>query len=289
MRLLQGKQRERKSIARQTKPPLTKYYRSDGASDKPSPFNKRVKKQSLKKILLASADTLAIVALFLVIAYSLAVSDSPLVKSTSSAYHNQQTYQAAVKKELSGIKNRNKFTFDEQKISQTLKRQFPEISSVSVELPIFSPKPTIRLTIAEPSFILNSGSQLYIVSSSGRAITSANGFPNLASLIVVNDETGFRSSLGQQVISKEGVAFLDNLLAQSKKNNVPISNLTLPAKAQELHLRTSDTNYFVKFFLDGDSDTQIGQFLAARHNFEARGVSPSEYLDVRVPGRIYYK
>lgn len=268
---------------------MTTYYRSGESGGKPSPFAKRPKKRGYKKFFLTSADTVAVIILFLIIGYSLLVSSNPEVKITASSYHNQQDYKKTVAESLGSLKNRNKFTFDEQSIAKSLRNKYPEISNVDVELPIFSPVPTFRLSIAEPSFILNSSGRLYIVSSSGRAITSANGFPNLSSLVVVNDETGFRTVLGQQVMSHEGILFLNNLLAQSKKAGVPVSTITLPAKAEELHLRTSDKNYYTKFYLGGDANVEIGQFLAARHSFDSKGTQPSEYLDVRVPGKIYYK
>jgi hypothetical protein len=77
-------------------------------------------------------------------------------------------------------------------------------------------------------------------------------------------------------------------LAQTRRAGVPIKSLTFPPLAQELDLATEDQPYFVKFYLGGDPLVQAGTFLAARHQFSS-GVKPSVYLDVRVPGKIFYK
>jgi cell division septal protein FtsQ len=58
---------------------------------------------------------------------------------------------------------------------------------------------------------------------------------------------------------------------------------------QKLDLRAKDQPYFVKFYLGGDPLAQIGQYLAARHHFNEAGQQPAEYLDVRVPGKVFFK
>jgi hypothetical protein len=90
-------------------------------------------------------------------------------------------------------------------------------------------------------------------------------------------------------LSAIDIAFIKAILVHCAKTGIKVDSLTLPTIAQEVDLRTKDRPYFVKFYLGGDSATQIGQFLAARHNFDQTGSQPGEYLDVRVNGKIFYK
>jgi len=221
--------------------------------------------------------------------YSLILKPEPKIVATSLAYRPVGDYASAAQAQLKSPKNRTKLTIDEQAITSRLKRQFSEIQVASVGLPIFGQKPVINLDIAPPSFILNSDSQRYIVDNAGVAVALASSLPNLKSLPVIDDQSGFSAQVGHQALSSSSVAFINQLVAQAKLSKVPISTITLPALAQELDIRTSDKPYFTKFYLGGDASVQIGQFLAARHQFASTHVDPADYLDVRVSGKIYYK
>jgi hypothetical protein len=108
-------------------------------------------------------------------------------------------------------------------------------------------------------------------------------------LTEVTDQSGFSANAGQQVMSADSVKFVNALVAQLKHANVPISEIILPPLAQELNLKISDRPYYVKFYLGGDVLQQTGQFLATRKQFSQTNTQPAEYLDVRVPGKIFYK
>jgi hypothetical protein len=283
-------QRARKPRVDTDGPTLTKYYRSGNSSESASPFKRTPSKGKLRLRLLKSVDFIAIAAIFVLIGYSLMVSSKPVVVASDTSYHSMSDYQAAIAAELGLLKNRNKITIDETQIVLNIKKKFPEVTSLSLELPLFSQTPTARLTISPPSFVLNNMGRLYIVSTAGKAVLPASSLPAQNSLAVVNDQTGFNAAVGKQVLSSEGVEFLSELLVQSQQAGIKIQSIVLPPKAQELHLRTADKpGYYVKFYIGGDAKLQIGQFLATRHRFEVDNITPGEYLDVRVPGKIYYK
>ncbi|MGH7156635.1 MAG: hypothetical protein ACREGG_00760, partial [Candidatus Saccharimonadales bacterium] len=87
----------------------------------------------------------------------------------------------------------------------------------------------------------------------------------------------------------DSVGFINTVIAECKHSKVPISSLVLPTTPQELDLHTADQPYYVKFYLGGDVLNEAGQFLAARNHFAQTKQSPSQYLDVRVQGKIFYK
>ena len=286
------RQKPRVPLARGKKAPATKYYRSGSISDKSSPFEtaqQKMPKPVVRKLLFGAADTLVLIALIFGLIYSLLVRPDPQISTTSTAYQQISVYRQAAIKQFQILKNRNKITLDEQGIIKSLQAQFPEIASASVELPLFSESPIVHLNIAAPTFFMSSGGNLYIVDSQGYVVAKAGSLPAIKNLAHLSDQSGFKIHLGQQAMSSANVAFINTLVAETNRAKVPISSLTLPALAQELDLRTSDRGYFVKFFLGGDVLQQAGQFLAARHNFDQTGSQPTQYLDVRVPGKIYYK
>lgn len=254
-----------------------------------SPFSKKVSSAKAKRFAAKSLNVLIIFVILACLVYSLVLNQQPKIIASSSSYHSTSTYQSAAAKQFAPLKNHTKLTVDEQAIVQNIKKQFPEVTVASVGLPLLGQKPTVRLNISAPSFSLNVGSQRYIVDKAGVAVDLATKLPLLKNLPVVDDQSGFNVRVGNQVLSTSSVAFITQLVAQSKLSKVPISSITLPPLAQELDVRTSDKPYYTKFYLGGDPSIQIGQFLAARHQFDATHQDPADYLDVRVSGKIYFK
>jgi hypothetical protein len=221
--------------------------------------------------------------------YSLLISPNPTVKANNLTFHSLAEYKTAAAAQLAHFDNRNKITFDESGLTTALKKQFPEISSVQVELPLFSEHPSIFLTIDRANFFLESQGIRYVIDSSGKAITKAANLPAVGNLPIINDTSGFAITPGRQVLSSSGVAFISTVIAQCRQANIKIASLTLPAVPQELDLKAKDRSYFVKFFLGGDVMSQAGQYLASRHHFDETNQQPSQYLDVRVDGKVFYK
>ena len=221
--------------------------------------------------------------------YSLLVKPTPKLIVNDTTYHSAADYQSVVDDQLKSLKDRNKITFNEQEIVNSLQKKFPEIANVSIELPLLSETPVVTLDVAAPSFFLRSNGQDYIIDDQGVATGVTEQQPKIKGLTTLSDQSGFKTFLGERVLSAQSVNFINSVLAQAAHANIPVKSLILPTQYQELDLQTADRAYFVKFYLGGDALLQTGQFLAARHNFDANGNQPSQYLDVRVPGKIFYK
>ena len=266
------------------------YYRSGPAEAGASPFVRKVNKKGLaRKYFVRTLDVVVLIILLGGLIYSLFVNSTPQIRLNDTTYHPASVYQAAAAKELGALKNRNKITLNESGVISSLQQQFPEIASASLELPLFSETPIIHLTVAKPSFFLASGGSDYIVDSQGVATAVARSLPQIKNLTTLTDQSGFGAEPGQQVLSAQSVAFINNVLGQTARSKIPVKSLVLPPQADEMDMYTSDRSYYVKFYLNGDPLLQSGQFLAARHNFDQTAAQPSQYLDVRVPGKIFYK
>jgi len=245
----------------------------------------------IRKIFGGLFDLTVLVSFIGFIIYSMLVSPTPKIITNSQTYHPIADYKKAAQQYLGSLTNRNKITLNEQAIVQKLQERFPEIAGAYIELPVLSQTPLIHLNIAQPSFTLINNNFSYIVDSQGVAVAKSNqeNISPINNNIYVTDQSGFIAKAGLQVMSASAVQFIDSLTAQLKHANVPVKAIVLPPLAQELYLQTTDRPYLVKFFLGGDVLQQTGQFLASRHQFDTKGGQPSTYLDVRVPGKVYYK
>lgn len=264
------------------------YYRTGARKEAGSPFKKKepkAKRAWSEKLV----DWMIFAAVVVALVYSLLVNSSPKVVSESWPYHAQAVYAQAVRHYLDNLQDKTKLTFNQSKLAQQLAKQFPEISDVSVEIPLISEQPVIRLAIADPQFVLTSNSKNYILDSQGVIVGLASDFKGLKELPTLNDQSGIGDIPGHRILSSSEVAFINEVLTQSKRAEVNISSAILPPQAQELDIKTADQPYQVKFYLGGDAAIQTGQFLAARHQFAKSTDAPQQYLDVRVKGKIYYK
>lgn len=277
-------------LGRQTgqrkKIPQANYYQGGGVNRSNDPFKRRTKRNN--NAVAKTIDVFIFIAVLAGLAYSLLVSPNPNVIASTTVYRPASTYRDGARESLGTIKDRTKISFDEQSTISSLQKQFPEISSASIELPLFSQRPTIRLQISRPAYTISGAGGVFVIDNDGVAVDRADKFPAVKGLLTIQDQSGYKISEGNKVLSGDNVSFINTVVAQAKHSNVPVAGFILPPAAQELDLKTADKSYLVKFYLGGDPLVQTGQWLAARHQFGS-GQQPASYLDVRVAGKIYYK
>lgn len=208
---------------------------------------------------------------------------------------SQATYQQAASRVLaSSLWNRNKITVNTASVASQLMRQFPELSSASVTLPLIGHRPIVYVQISQPAFIFNASNGSYVLDASGKALAlSANVATAKLHLPEVTDQTGLRARLGSGVLTSADTTFIRTVLAELAARQVAVGAVDLPAgAADELDIHLSNQNYYVKFNMhagSGDAREQAGAFLATQARLKSENITPSRYIDVRVDGRAYYQ
>jgi len=232
----------------------------------------------------------------LCVGYVLTLSSTPNViifnQSKLPPFRNTDEY-SQVAKELLGatLVNKTKITIDSTKIENSLREHFPELSNAVVTLPIIGRRPVVKLEIAPAVLIIRLSGQDYLISASGRSILSADkaDAENIKNLPVVVDESDLQAEPGQGVMTSAEVDFIRQVIAQLRTQNLTITSLILPQLPSELHIRIKNINYLVKFDMQGDARLQAGSFLAVKKRLESQNKNPSQYIDVRVEDKAYYK
>jgi len=207
--------------------------------------------------------------------------------------HDQSAYQAAADHLLTAsIWNRNKLTINTGKIEKQLTAQFPELASTTVTLPLLAHRPLIYIETAQPALLLSTADGTYMLDASGKALLTGaqlGRFNNLT-LPLVTDQSGLRVQLNHQVITSQNVGFIQTVVAQLAARHLTIATMTLPATASELDVQVAGQPYFVKFNLASNTARQqAGTYLATAAQLQKQGITPAQYIDVRVEGRAYYK
>lgn len=202
-------------------------------------------------------------------------------------------YKAAADQQLSGsIWSRNKITVNTNGLSQALLAQFPELNSVSVTVPLLAHRPVVYIATAEPVLILVTGNGSFVVDATGKALVGGTSPASLnePNLPLLNDQSGLHIQTTHQALPAANVGFIRVVLAQLAAKQLAVSDMTLPPAASEVDVHLKDQPYFVKFNLENDQPReQVGTFLATVTQLHRQNITPSQYVDVRVPGRAYYK
>ncbi len=208
-------------------------------------------------------------------------------------FHSEATYEAAGKKILSGsVLNRNKLTLDSAKLSRDLRKQFPELATVSVTVPLLAHRPIVYIQTTRPVLILSASNGSFVLDNSGHALFPSTEIKtsDSLSLPLVGDQSGLNVRIGQQVLSSKNVSFIEYVSKQLAAKNITVSAMTLPAAASQLDVQIAGKPYSVKFNLQSNTARQqVGTYLATSTQLDKQNITPAKYIDVRVDSRAYYQ
>lgn len=200
--------------------------------------------------------------------------------------------QAAAHSLGSSILNRSKLTADTAKVSKDLTQNYPEIHTATVAVPLLGQRPVVYIEPYRPSFVLTTtDNKAYLLDETGRALASVSQITDNGELSVptVEDKSGIQVNLGARALPTNTVQFTSQIASILDAAKVRYQSLVLPPASSELDVYISGTPYFVKFNLQADARLQAGTYLATKQRLEKDKITPSQYIDVRVNERAYYK
>lgn len=203
---------------------------------------------------------------------------------------DNSVYQAAAKQVLAQKPaNQTKFTLNTKAFDAEMRRQFPEVAKVTIALPLFGstsrvyiePSPAALLFIAKDN-------KAYIIDTQGRVISTNTGdAPH--GILAITDQSGISPKPGMQVLPSGDVKSIQTIIRQLQEKGIDVESMALPTAAQRLEMRVRGKPYYIKFTLHENVLQQVGAYIAVRQKLEREGVTPGEYIDVRVADRAYYR
>ncbi len=203
------------------------------------------------------------------------------------------TYQQAAQKLFaSSLLNANKLTVDTTHITQTLEQEFPELEAASISLPVLGRQPIVYMQPAMPELILQTNrGQAFVVDNHGRALINTSAALGVAQLHIptVADKSGLQIQPGVVVLPSESASFIGQLAQQFRAKAIPVSAYDLTSGGNELDAHLANASYIVKYNLRGDVREQAGAFFATKQLLDSQRKAPAQYVDVRVPGKVFYK
>ena len=291
-----SRQRPSGSTLQSDKQTVYSYYNNVPASKQPALAEKVImladKPRSFR--LIPTIVAISVIAISFLI--SLTLSTSANVHTTqedqSSPYRELNEYSLAMDEILSSkLSYRTKFTINTKEAEQELLTRFPELDAAVLRLPVLGRRPTLVVAVSQPALLLAAQSKSYVLDDDGVAVSTAQNVSaqTRQSLLVIRDESGLEVVEGKQVVTSDTITFIKSVIAQLKAQSLEVNQLTLPPNANQLNIRLKGLPYTIKTDVAGDARQQIGSYLAVREHLSGQGITPAEYVDVRVEEKVFYK
>lgn len=212
--------------------------------------------------------------------------ESPLTLRSKEAY--QEGAESILNQSLL---NRTKFTINTGHFEEAFREQFPEVADVAITLPLISRRPVVTVATAQPALILIVQNQAYVLDRRGMVLMKAEDLPEATrqTLPVIQDNSDVTVEVGKGALPAEDISFITTVLEQLRAKDISVQSITLPTRAHQVDMRLNGQPYYAKFSVDSDAREAAGTFLATKAKLEREKIIPTEYIDVRVDGRAYYK
>ncbi len=274
--------------------PVLPATKQKGIPKQPAPAAAR-RKASVKWV--TRRPKLAALAVLVIVLADLVLGVNPKIQVTGAQtgqifLRTPSVYAQAAHDMLAGsVFNRNKITIDTTSVAKRMQDKFPELSGVSVALPVLGAQPTVYIQPATPRLLLAGRDGMYVLDDSGRALIAASQVPHIGTLGLptVVDQSGLAVQLGHITLSSSSVFLITEVTGQLKAKGVAFTSLVLPQGTSELDVKISGAPYTIKFNLRGDARAEVGTYLAVAGQLAKEKKVPGEYIDVRVDQRAYYK
>lgn len=213
-------------------------------------------------------------------------------RSDSNLLRPKEDYAQTAKRILADSPfSRTKISVDSNGFEKKMLVEFPELDRATLTLPLMGHRPIVDLIARKPVMMLANAQGVWLLDKNGLVMMKAADATGLDSLglSTVIDESNLEVVLGRGVLTAQSVTFIADLSNQLAAAKVVVQSLTLPASANELRLQVAGRPYYIKFNMENDPRLSAGEFLALQKKLDAEGITPGEYIDLRLGERAFYK
>lgn len=202
------------------------------------------------------------------VAYSGAYSED--VQAVASAFFDQTT--------------RLRYSFEPQSLERYLLRELPLFDSMEVTTSPFSTTVTVIGSIKEPQVLWQSAGKVYGIDKEGYIVSTGEAPQD--SIPLVFDAAGLQYEPGQRLLTGEYVAFIEGVTERVQEYSESFSVVDYRAEGsiQSLTLGT-EQGFVIRLSSEINPDAQ----LQTVNDLLQQGSVPREYVDVRVPGRVFWR
>ena len=238
----------------------------------------------------------ALFAMLGIFVYSMWIQPSPKVvvlAKSGTVYQDSSAYQKAIAGAWSShLGNQFKMSVNASALEKQIQTAVPDVASVQVQLPLLGRRPTVVLTPGTPALELVTANGGFFVDKNGKVLARSSEVKQnqLQNVPTVQDESGIKAEPGKTILTIEQATFIRTLAQQLAAEGLNVQSMILPSNAaNQVDVRLKGQNYYIKFATTGEVRQSVGTYLAARNKLNAEGITPAEYVDVRIDEKVFYK
>jgi hypothetical protein len=216
-----------------------------------------------------------------------------VLSQPGTIYQDGASYQKAINAVWGAqFGNQFKLSVNGHFLEKQIAAAVPDVASVQVQLPLLGRRPTVVLTPGKPALELVTVNGGFYVDQNGKVMARNSDVKQnqLKDVASVQDESGLKAEPGKTILTIQQASFIQALSRQLGAEGLKVQSMTLPANAgNEIDVRLSGQNYYIKFGTTGDARQGVGTYLAAKNKFDSEHITPAEYVDVRIDEKVFYK
>lgn len=183
-----------------------------------------------------------------------------------------------------GFKGVNAVSWPEGLATRRLLKNIPQVNAVSFSRNLISNVFTVVISEHQTSVVWQTAGEKFLVNRYGVVYDKAKD--NIP-LIIVEDLKNVPVSMNQKVVAPEFIEFVTSFVANlPRKTNIAITRITVPETTFEVEMYT---NQKWRIILDTTRppDDQLNSLVRVLREMEAN--PPREYIDLRIPNKVFYK
>jgi hypothetical protein len=223
---------------------------------------------------------------------SVSVSTNASSRLTSD---QKESYQSGVLKlaRASTVAGQS-WLLDEASLDKALVAKYPEVQRITVSTSLFSSTVKADIRFRKAVFIWRDASgQDQFVDENG-VLFKENLDPtvDLKKLIRIEDQSGVVLKAGTSVLTGQLVQFVGQLHTKIPSvygANATIARIIIPKSTREVQVQVSGQSYLIKFSSVRSLDEQVNDLRSLLTLFKSSNAAPSQYIDLRVSRKAFYK
>lgn len=180
---------------------------------------------------------------------------------------------------------RFRFALDEKSLTAVVNQKHPEVASITSDKGAVGVG-DFMVTFRQPAVSWKIGQKHYFVDNYGETFEK-NFYPS--SGVTVRDNSGAAVNNENVLASRGFLRFLGRLVALTNQSGLKVVEASLPpGTTRQIDLKLEGRGYTIKTHTDRDPAAIVLDIQRVINYLDQRELSPA-YVDVRVPGRAYYK
>jgi cell division septal protein FtsQ len=220
-----------------------------------------------------------------------------LISTRSHFYSNiqnlniNQTYRNDLQEfSDSKVSNYTLLNLDSKKVESQITQKFSDVKSVQIKRIWYKKGVDISYVMREPIIKWQAGSELKFIDENGVILNSTP--VNQNDLYVIEDNSGLKLDSGEKVFAERNVTFC-GLAMKAVNNNPSVKNnfvgFGIPATSlKEIDIKLK-SGLVVKLSTELDPEGQVSLLAQIIDKLANEGKTPAEYIDLRVPGKVFWK